>query len=110
MIASVTGAEKISAGLDSTCVVLVNRGARCWGLNAHGQLGNGTSTPAEPTPVAVTGATGPFTAVVTGGSSTCILLPNTTARCFGYNLGGQLGAHVDGDSAGPVVWGSGQPT
>ena len=110
VIASVTGAAKVSTGLDSTCVVLANGGARCWGLNAHGQLGNGTSTPPQPTPVAVTVATGPFTDVVTGNSSTCVLLPNTTARCFGYNLGGQLGAQVDGDSAGPVVWGSGKPT
>jgi hypothetical protein len=107
VVASVTGATTVSAGLDSTCVTLTSGGARCWGLNVHGQLGNGTSTPHESAPVPVTVVTGPFTGVVTGNSSTCVLLANTTARCWGYNLGGQLGAQVTGDSAGPVVWGSG---
>jgi alpha-tubulin suppressor-like RCC1 family protein len=110
VVANVTGATTVSAGLDSTCVTLTDGGARCWGLNVHGQLGNGTSTPHQSAPVPVTVATGPFTGVATGNSSTCVLLANTTAKCWGYNLGGQLGAQVTGDSAGPVVWGSGNLT
>jgi alpha-tubulin suppressor-like RCC1 family protein len=110
VIATVTGAVTVTTGLDSTCVTLTNGGARCWGLNLHAQLGNGTSTPHEAAPVPVTVVTGPFTGVVTGNSSTCVLLPNTTAKCWGYNLGGQLGVQVNGDSAGPVVWGGGNLT
>ena len=51
-------------------------------------------------------ADGVFTGIVTGNSSTCAVLQDTMARCWGYNLGGQLGVRVEGNSAGPTVWGS----
>jgi alpha-tubulin suppressor-like RCC1 family protein len=110
VVASVTGAVTVATGLDSTCVTLTSGGARCWGYNLHAQLGNGTSTSHEPSPVPVTVVTGSFTAAATGNSSTCVLMTNTTAKCWGYNLGGQLGVRVNGNSAGPVVWGSGNLT
>ena len=61
----------------------------CWGANAHGQLGDGTTTDAW-TPVMVTGLTG-ATSVVIGGEHTCALLGDGTVSCWGLNSSGQLG-------------------
>jgi alpha-tubulin suppressor-like RCC1 family protein len=106
VVAAVTGAVSVSVGLDTTCVVRTGGSTACWGLNLQGQVGNGTSSPFEAAPKAVSVHPGPFADIVTGNSSTCAVVQDTTARCWGYNLGGQLGVEVDGNSAGPVVWGS----
>jgi alpha-tubulin suppressor-like RCC1 family protein len=45
------GVQAILAAGSHTCAV-VNGGVQCWGLNAGGQLGNG-STADSPVPVAV---------------------------------------------------------
>ena len=44
----------ITAGDFHTCAVLQNGTAKCWGTNADGQLGDGT-TPTRLTPTTVTG-------------------------------------------------------
>jgi alpha-tubulin suppressor-like RCC1 family protein len=51
-VAGLTTAVAISAGLLHTCALLANGTIACWGSNAHGQLGNGTTANA-PTPAAV---------------------------------------------------------
>jgi hypothetical protein len=58
-------------------------------------------------PAPVTVVAGPFNHTVTNMASTCVIVPDQTARCWGYNLGGQLGVQVNGDSSPPVRWGSG---
>ncbi len=76
-------------------------GARCWGANAAGQLGNGTTGTDSPAPVTVTGLTGD--AVITAGAAhTCALLNDGTARCWGLNGSGQLGNGTTADSSTPV--------
>jgi alpha-tubulin suppressor-like RCC1 family protein len=38
----ISGAVDLAMGADHACVVLQNRSVRCWGVNAQGQLGNGS--------------------------------------------------------------------
>ena len=72
-----------------TCVVVADGTVRCWGLNASGQLGDGTIN----TPVSSVRVTGISTAiaVATGKDHSCALLVDATVRCWGANGVGQLG-------------------
>lgn len=73
--------RQISAG-DTACAVVADGTVRCWGLNNHGQLGDGTTTDRY-TPVrvqSVAGAVG-----VISGFQSCALITDGTVRCWGEN-------------------------
>jgi alpha-tubulin suppressor-like RCC1 family protein len=78
----------LAAGGAHSCALLVGGTVRCWGLNANGQLGNGT-TSSSATPVVATGLTA-VTHLAAGDRFSCAV---TAARvkCWGYNSNGQLG-------------------
>ncbi|HVH68840.1 MAG TPA: hypothetical protein VM716_13305 [Gemmatimonadales bacterium] len=79
----------ISSGTAHTCGVTVSGRASCWGANASGQLGDGTTSDRSvPAPV-VAGVR--FTTLSAGGSHTCGLTTSGTAYCWGDNSYGQLG-------------------
>ena len=81
----------ISAGLDHTCGVVTGGSAFCWGLNALGELGTGsTDTLRHPNPLAVSGGL-TFTAVRVGGDHSCGVTPAGVAYCWGSNSAGGLG-------------------
>jgi alpha-tubulin suppressor-like RCC1 family protein len=63
--------------------------AYCWGSNAEGQLGDGTTTQ-RLTPVPVAG-TLRFRQVGAGGFHTCGVTTDDRAFCWGFNHYGQLG-------------------
>ena len=94
------GAVSISAGGDHTCAVMVDHTARCWGSNTYfgyyGQLGTGTTTNSS-VPVKVvdptdtTTALGGIASISAGSSTTCAVMTDSTARCWGANYKGQLG-------------------
>ncbi|MEE2811940.1 MAG: hypothetical protein VX320_01855, partial [Candidatus Thermoplasmatota archaeon] len=84
-------AVMIDAGTSHTCAVLDNGELYCWGLNADGQLGDGT-TSYKFSPTQANLPSGRTAVLVTVGSShTCILLDDSTLRCWGSNSDGQLG-------------------
>src|SRR2546429_8240257 len=68
----------IAAGGTHSCALSANGTAKCWGRNASGQLGNGTTTNAS-TPVVVSGLT-TAVAIAAGGSHSCALLTNGTVK------------------------------
>jgi hypothetical protein len=73
----------------------------CWGYNANGELGNGT-TAGSSTPVAVSGLPA-ATGVAAGGSFTCAVLSSGAVSCWGANSWGQLGNDGSTDSPIPVL-------
>jgi alpha-tubulin suppressor-like RCC1 family protein len=75
-------------GLD-TCALLSDGTAKCWGWNAYGQLGDGTTTDRY-APVSVVGLSNAI-AISAGIMHTCALLSDGTVKCWGYNAYGELG-------------------
>jgi alpha-tubulin suppressor-like RCC1 family protein len=82
----------LTAGHWHTCGVTTSGKAYCWGSNYSGELGVGTTTLDQSTPVAVSGGH-TFTMLVaaTGGSQTCGITTSGQALCWGSDLRGQLG-------------------
>jgi alpha-tubulin suppressor-like RCC1 family protein len=89
----------VTTGFAHTCAVLANGGARCWGLNQGGQLGDGSSLQRSGDPVIVTGSAG---AIDTGGNHSCVIGPSGSITCWGHNFYGQLG-QGSGPMAQPIV-------
>ena len=76
-----------------------------WGLNMHGEVGNGTPTLSGcfclESPTSVNGLSS-VTQIAAGEYHSLAVLSDGTARAWGYNAYGQLGNGGVGDSAGPV--------
>lgn len=72
------------------CGITSAHAAYCWGDDAQGQLGDSTSTPNRPTPVAVLGGIA-FTSIMGGATHTCGLTATGAAYCWGDNTFNQLG-------------------
>jgi len=80
----------ISAGSTHTCAATEDGEAFCWGQNANGELGNGSTTPSL-VPTRVSG-NARFASLSAGGAYTCGLTPDGAAFCWGgNNAGGRLG-------------------
>ncbi len=107
----------VSPGEQNTCGVTTSGAAYCWGDNASGELGIGTSTGPElcqvgkrgvdsiisfvgcsDTPVAVTGGL-TFSTVSAMGEGACGLTLTGDAYCWGANWAGELG---NGTTTGSV--------
>ncbi len=96
-----SGIAEISAGHMSTCAVSDTGGARCWGSNGSGQLGDGTATDRH-VPTDVSGLTSGVARISTGYEFACALMEEGTVKCWGSNNHGQLGrGWIGGQSTVP---------
>jgi alpha-tubulin suppressor-like RCC1 family protein len=81
--------RSVVPGGDFSCVVRSDDSVWCWGANARGQLGAGTTAPVA-APVRVRGLGG-VSSMVAGNRHACALLRGGDLRCWGANDRGQLG-------------------
>jgi alpha-tubulin suppressor-like RCC1 family protein len=90
--------DSLSLGETHACGLSAGGGVWCWGSNALGELGLGTSDGLQHEASPVPGA-GPFVAIAAGGSHTCALDAVGVAWCWGSNAWGELGRGAADSSA-----------
>jgi alpha-tubulin suppressor-like RCC1 family protein len=94
----------VAGGGLHSCAVLSNQSEVCWGSQASGQLGNGTTSTTPATrPVTVknvanTGSLASVKGIATGGSHSCANLDSASTVCWGSDGSGQLGNGAAGSS------------
>jgi hypothetical protein len=99
-VTGVVGPVALSAGVQHACAILGDHSVKCWGANAHGEVGIGDAsvTPVT-TPQVVPGLLYPQK-ISAGNAFTCVVLADQTARCWGANDFGQLGIGLRVSAAG----------
>ena len=101
---TVTGAPPVTIPIglsDHTCIVVNDGRVECWGPNADGQLGDGTTTD-RATPVFIAGLTNVRT-VTAGDRFSCALTTAGLVSCWGANDLGQLGRSGGASSSSPLM-------
>ena len=103
-----SGIAVITAGAYHTCAVTIGGGARCWGGNYSGQLGDG-STNDSSSPVNVVGLASGVTSIAASHpindddvGHTCALMVGGGIKCWGDNEFGSLGDGTTADRLTPV--------
>jgi|GEM_PF-3641973 len=82
---------QLGVGENHSCVLsATDASLHCWGANAHGQLGDG-STDARPTPSSPIPFSGTPIHIIAGNAHTCVLDSTRHLHCWGDNRAGQLG-------------------
>ena len=92
-VSNVSNATQIVTSSSHSCALISGGSAKCWGNNAYGQLGDGSST-TRPTAVSVSGVSG-ISELAAGTGFTCARLSDGTAKCWGRAQYGLLGNDND---------------
>ena len=97
----ITGIASLEAGAGHVCAVTTAGGAKCWGLNIAGALGNGNTTTSL-IPVDVVSLGSGVASVSAGNAHSCAVTTGGAAKCWGLNTNGQLGDGTSTNSSVPV--------
>jgi alpha-tubulin suppressor-like RCC1 family protein len=84
-VTALSGVKQVAAGLGDGLALLSNGTVMGWGANAHGAVGDGTTTP-RPTPVPVSGLSG-VVAIAERQQHSLALLSNGTVMAWGQTAG-----------------------
>lgn len=101
----VTSFKSVNAAKHSSCGIGNNDQAYCWGDNAYGQLGDGTTSDrSTPKIVTLTSGVTSWKSVVTGPySASCGIGNNDRAYCWGTNTQGQIGDNSTSQRNSPTA-------
>jgi alpha-tubulin suppressor-like RCC1 family protein len=83
----------INMGFSIACATLSTGGARCWGANERGQVGNGAAGPDIRVPTDVEGLDDALS-VECGQATCCARTSAGSVQCWGWNDQGVLGANA----------------
>lgn len=120
--ATLANVTKVAGGANYTCALKTDQTVWCWGIDADGELGDGTRGDSKHNrlkPVQVVQGTGKLTPVkdiATGGVQSCAVKTDNTVWCWGFAADGEVGDGTTGDSNGlrlkpvQVVQGTGHLT
>jgi hypothetical protein len=100
-VKDLAGATGIVGGYSGYCALVTGGGAKCWGDNFEGALGNAGNEAFSATAVGVKGLAGATALTFSGGYGYCALLSTGYAECWGGNSNGVLGdggAQVSADA------------
>jgi hypothetical protein len=97
---SAAPAVALSAGAHHACALLADRTVACWGENAHGQIGDGTTL--ERFAPVLLADLADVRRVSLGGDHSCAALGSGDVRCWGANDEGQLGDGTLADRPTPI--------
>jgi alpha-tubulin suppressor-like RCC1 family protein len=92
--------KSVSVG-SHVCGITTSGAAFCGGNNAHGQLGDGTTTARYQTPAAVQGGL-TFASISAGIGHSCAVTAAGDVYCWGLSSGGQLGSRTADDASRPA--------
>ena len=87
-VSGLVGVTHIAAGRNHSCMAFANS-VQCFGLNDHGQLGNG-GVAKSAAPVTVIGLTATVSLAL-GGFHSCAVLTTGGMKCWGWNIDGAIG-------------------
>ena len=102
-------ATSVSVGTSFACAIISGGGARCWGLNTSGQLGNGTTTQSTTPVIVKASAAANLAGVISlsaGATHVCVITtgaPFNSVLCWGANTNGRLGNATTTNSSYPVA-------
>ena len=85
-----TGVVSLAIGEAHSCALMKDGSAKCWGLNAGGQLGDGSTTDRH-TPISIPTLGTSVKQLCTGTSHSCAMMSDGSVRCWGDNYSGELG-------------------
>jgi alpha-tubulin suppressor-like RCC1 family protein len=90
----------IAAGSGFSCGIATDRNVYCWGYTYEGELANHFGMPSQPTPTMIGVASVAYDRLYAGDKHACAIESGgSTARCWGWDLYGQLGDGSSGPSA-----------
>lgn len=100
------GVKAVTSGAYFSCALNrnidnTNSAVQCWGNNASGQLGNGTTIDSS-SPVTISGLTAETVTISTGNQHACAVDNTGALQCWGNNVAGQLGNGLTTSSNNPV--------
>jgi alpha-tubulin suppressor-like RCC1 family protein len=85
-----SGVVAVAGGGFRSCALTSGGAALCWGANAHGEVGDGTTTNRR-TPVSVAGLDRGVVAIAAAVQHACAVTNFGTVLCWGWNEYGRLG-------------------